>query len=126
MNDAKAFRLLDFDDAANGILAYAVDDGDLSAEDVKPIWQRFEEANANGTRIRIYAEMAALPTPSGGVIIDKLKHLGAILSAMDRLAVVGDAGWMALYAKIVDPITRFEVKHFTIEQRDEAIAWIKD
>ena len=126
MSDAAGFRFLDIDDEANGVLAYAVDGGAISADDVAPIWQRFDDAKANGTRIRVYAEMTAIPSAGGDVIIDKLKHLGSILTALDRLAVVGDAAWMGLYAKIVDPITKFEVKHFTLEQRDAALAWIRE
>ena len=119
-------RMLDFDDAAAGILAYAVGEGRITEDDADPIWKRFDDAKANGTKVRIYAEMHAMPSSSGAVIVDKLKHLGSILSTLDRFAVVGDAGWMGIYAKIVDPITKFEVKHFTLEQRDVAIAWIRE
>jgi len=127
MNDTEKYglRFLDFDDEAAGILAYSADGGEISETDAAPIWQRFEKAQAAGTKIRIYAEMSAIPSVSGGLIFEKLKHLGSILSSLERMAVVGDAGWMGIYAKIVDPITKFDVKHFTLEQRDEAIAWVR-
>ena len=44
----------------------------------------------------------------------------------ERMAIVGDAAWMGLYAKIVDPITKPDIKHFTLDQRDETIAWIRE
>jgi hypothetical protein len=119
------FKFLDFDDEANGILAYSVDGGEITEAAAAPIWQRFEQAKANGTKIRVYAEMSALPGVSGGLIIEKFKHLGSILSSLERMAVVGDAGWMGIYAKIVDPVTKFDVKHFVLDRHDEAIAWLR-
>jgi len=119
------FKFLSFDDEASGILAYSVDGGEITEAAAAPIWQRFEDAKANGTKIRVYAEMSALPSVSGGLIIEKFRHLGSILSSLERMAVVGDAGWMGIYAKIVDPVTKFEVKHFTLDQHDEAIAWLR-
>ena len=58
--------------------------------------------------------------------MDKLKRLGTIFSTMERMAIVGDAGWMDVYAKIVDPITKFDVRHFTVEQKKDAICWLKE
>ncbi len=118
-------RFLEIDDEAAGILAYAVDGGEISERDVASVWTRFENAKVNGKKIRIYAEMSALPGASGAVIVEKFKHLRSIMSTMDRMAIVGDAGWMGVYAKIVDPITKFDIKRFTTEQRDQAVAWIR-
>ena len=124
-NTRTGLRFLDIDNESAGILAYAVDGGQITEADADPIWQRFDDAKANGTKIRIYAEMLALPSASGAVIGDKLKRFGSIMSTMDRMAIVGDAGWMGIYAKIIDPITKPDIKHFTTEQRDDAIAWIR-
>lgn len=126
MNEAAqyGFKFLDFDDEANGILAYAVDGGEISAAEIEPIWRRFDDAKSAGKKVRIYAQMSAFPDVSGELIIEKFKHLGNILSSLERMAIVGDAGWIGIYARVVDPITRFDVRHFTLEQRDEAIAWL--
>ncbi len=32
---------------------------------------------------------------------------------------------MEVYAKIVDPITKFDIKHFTVEQKEDAISWLR-
>jgi hypothetical protein len=119
-------RFLDIDDEAAGILAYAVDGGEITEADVAPVWARFEDAKANDKKIRIYAEMSAIPSTSGGVIVEKLKHLGSIMSTLERMAIVGDAGWMGIYAKLVNPVTKPDIRHFTTEQRDEAVAWIQE
>ena len=124
--DAKmGLRILDIDDEEAGILAYAID-GKISEDDAAPIWRRFEAAKANDKKIRIYAEMSGLPRTSGAVIVEKLKHLSSIMSTMEKMAIVGDAGWIGIYTKIADPITKFDIKHFPTEQKDEAIAWIRE
>jgi hypothetical protein len=128
MNDtvAKGIRFLDIDDEVAGILAYAVDGGEITEDDAAPIWTRFEDAKASDKKIRIYAEMSAIPSATGGMIVEKFKHLGSIMSTLERMAIVGDAGWMGLYAKIVNPVTKPDIRHFTTDQRDEAIAWIQE
>ena len=91
MNDTEKYglRFLNFDDEAAGILAYSVDGGQISEADAAPIWQRFEAAKAADKKIRIYAEMSALPSVSGGLIVEKFKHIG---SHPDRDGTHG-GGW---------------------------------
>ena len=117
-------KILEIDNAETGILAYSIDGGDIPEKASATIWQRFDEAKAKGEKIRLYAEMSALPKVSGKLVMDKLKRLGTIFSTVDRMAIVGYSGWMDIYAKIVNPITNFDVKHFTSDQKEEAIAWI--
>ena len=118
-------RLLDFDDAASGLLAYSVESGELDDAVTALLWQRFDDAKAKGTKIRIYAEMSGLPSVNASMIMDKLKRLGSIMSTVERMAIVGDAGWLDLYARIVDPITKADIKHFTSDRREEALAWLR-
>jgi len=122
----KGFQLLDMDDESAGILAYSIGDGKITEEDAAPIWDRFDAAKANGAKVRVYAEMSAMPSVAGAVILDKLKHLGSIITSLERVAVVGDAGWLAIYAKLVDPITKPDIRHFTMEQKNEAAKWIRN
>ena len=118
-------RLHRFDDAAAGILAYEVDDGELTANKADPVWARFDAAKSEGRKLRLYAEMHAIPHVQGSVMFDKLKRIRTLLSTMERLAIVGDHGWLSIYEKLVDPVTRFDIRHFTSDRADEALAWLK-
>ena len=118
-------ELLESDDVGNGILAYAIGSGEIDDERLAVIWRRFEDAAEAGTKVRIYAEMRAMPSIRGGIVMDKLKRLGTIMSVTERMAIVGDQGWLDLYAKIVDPITKPAIKHFTTDQKEEALAWVR-
>ena len=127
MKDATStgFRLLDFDDETSGLLAYALDEGTLLDQDAAPLWQRFKDAAAKGAKIRIYAEYHGTPKVSGGLVLAKLKTLGSILATMERMALVGDKAWMGLYEKVINPITQCEIRHFSTEERDAALAWLR-
>lgn len=127
MNEAVEYglRMHRFDDPGAGILAYEVDGGGVTEELADPIWARFDEAKADDRKVRIFAEMHAVPHVQGGVILDKLKRMGTLFSTIDRIAIVGDHGWLGIYEKIVDPITRFDIKHFTTDEEDAALEWLK-
>ncbi|THB76115.1 MAG: STAS/SEC14 domain-containing protein [Desulfobulbaceae bacterium] len=126
MIDDSALKLLEIDNASEGILAYSVDSGDISDEVATIIWKRFDDAKAAGSKIRIYAEMSAMPKISGDIVMEKLKRLGTILSTVERFVIVGDAAWMDIYAKIVNPITRYDVKHFPSDQKEAARSWLME
>ena len=126
MNEEKrsGWRLLPMDDEVAGILAYAVDGGEISERDLEPIWARFADAAKSGNKIRIYAEMHAMPSVSGSMILEKFRNLKNIIATVERMALVGDAGWMEIYAKLVDPITKAKIRHFTLERAEEAKNWV--
>ena len=126
MNEATktGWKLLPMDDEGAGILAYAVDGGEIPEEELAPIWARFDAAAERGDKIRIYAEMHAMPSVSGGMIVQKLKHLKNIMSTVERMALVGEKGWMEIYAKLVDPIIKADIRHFTLDQIEAAKNWI--
>lgn len=119
-------KLLEFDNQENGILAYSVDRGKISDEAAALIWERFDDAKKRGTKLRLYAEMLAIPKFSGTLVLDKLKRLGTIFTTVEKMAIVGDAGWMDVYAKIVDPLTKFDIKHFTLDQQEQAKTWVSE
>lgn len=125
-DDAKpGIRLLEVDDPAGGLMAYASQKGEMDEAIIDALYQRFDDAKAAGTKVRVYTEIAGMPSVDASMILDKMKRLGAIMSTLERMAIVGDAGWLDVYAKIIDPLTKPDIKHFTTQQRDEALAWVR-
>ncbi|MEO9576053.1 MAG: STAS/SEC14 domain-containing protein [Tateyamaria sp.] len=122
-DDPNGLVFLDFNDPDAGLLAYAIYGGDLEPESVQPIWDCIDAARENGTKLRLYCELHAMPKPNLSVIGDKLKRLGTIWTHIERMAIVGDQGWLEYYEKIVDPITRFDVRWFPLVDAEEARAW---
>ena len=123
--EKQAFRLLDVDDSEGGLTAYALDEGEVADADLEPLWRRFDEAAVLGKKLRVYAEMHALPTFGRGLVVEKLKRFETIMSTVERMAIVGDAEWLAVYARNINPIIRPEIKHFAMANKDEALAWLR-
>ena len=125
MSEGAGFSLLDIDDPEGGLLAYAMRPGEVTEEQMAPIWQRFDDAKANEKKLRLYAEMHGMPSVDAGIVLDKLKRIGTILGTVERMAIVGDAGWLELYAKVIDPITKPDIRHFGTADKDAALAWLR-
>jgi hypothetical protein len=120
----KSLELLEFDEPEGQLVAYAIH-GKITAEDARPIFERFAAASEAGTKIRVFADMQDYGGFELDVIGEKVKHLGAIFKTIERMAVVGDAGWMAIWAKVFDPVTGPDLRHFSSDQGDAALAWLQ-
>ena len=119
------FQLLDFDDAEAGIIAYSVG-GRITGEEAQVVWDRVDAAAAEDRKLRLYCEMQKFPTSEGSVFLEKMKRLGKLLKTIERMAIVGDQRWLGAYTKIVNPITKTDIRHFPSEEKNDAIAWIRE
>ena len=125
ITEMAGLQFLDFDDAEAGIIAYSVG-GKISGEEAQVVWDRVDAAAAEGRKLRLYCEMQKVPTSEPSVILAKMKRAGKLLKTIERMAIVGDQRWLDAYTKIVDPITKMDLRHFTTEEKGDAIAWIRE
>ena len=116
---------LDFNDPISGILAYRVE-GKVTAEQGHEVFTAIGEAAEEGRKLRLYYEIEGLPTAAPSVYLEKVRSLPAIFKTLERMALVGDQGWLGIYAKLFDPITRMEIRHFLENEADAAIAWLRE
>jgi SpoIIAA-like len=123
--ETPGLQLLDIDDAEAGLIAYTVG-GKITAEQTQEIWDRVDAAAEGGRKLRFYCEMHGFPTAESSVYIEKLKHVGKLMKTIERMAIVGDQRWIGAYTKIMDPITKPDLRHFTSEQVADARAWIRE
>lgn len=117
-------KFLQFDDPEKGVLAYSVDGGKINADTANLIWERIDKAKETNSKIAIYCELNGMPSASAGLIVDKIKRLGAIFSTIERMAIVGDQSWLNLYSKVVDPITSIEIRNFPTNEKEQAQEWV--
>ena len=130
MSEARAeavagFHPLDIDEPEGNLIAYAVG-GKITTEQAQPLFDRIEKAAAEDRKLRLYYEMDGFPSSELGVFFEKMKHMRAIFKAFDRVAIVGDQGWLSVYTKIFDPITKMDIRNFKVEERDAARAWVRE
>ncbi|MDH3842650.1 MAG: STAS/SEC14 domain-containing protein, partial [Myxococcales bacterium] len=108
------------------LIAYSLGEGEVTDDELEPYWKRFDEAVSDGRKLRIYAEMHALPSFGQGLVVEKLKRLTTVTSAVERMAIVGDARWLAAYAKNVSPIIGADIRHFPMADKDAALDWVRE
>lgn len=124
MTAASGWARLEGHDPAAGILAYRVA-GRIEIEQARELFDQIEGASREGRKLRLYYEPQGFPTASPGVVLEKLKRLGTILSVVERMALVGDQRWLRLYTAVFDGITKTELRHFGSDQKDQAWVWIR-
>jgi hypothetical protein len=100
--------------------------GKITAEPAAPIFERFSTAHEAGTKIRIYADMQDYGRFELGVVTDKAKHMRAIFGTVERMAIIGDAGWMTVWATVFDPVTKPHLRPYNTDQGKEALACLRE
>ena len=116
---------LEFNDPASGLLAYRVE-GKVTAEEGQEIFDAIAGAAEEDRKLRLYYEIEGLPTPEPRVYYDKIRSLPAIFKTLERLALVSDQRWLAIYVKLFDPITKMEIRHFHENEKDAALDWLRE
>ena len=125
MHGKPGFRLLDLDVTDENLLAYELNSGKVTDDELAPYWKLYDRAAKEGRRLRIYAEMHALPEFGDGLVVEKLSRFESIEATVERMAIVGEARWLATYAQEVSPLIGVEVRHFRMSERDAARRWIQ-
>ena len=76
-------------------------------------------------RVRVYAEIESLDGVSLDALWKDLRFSCKHIRDVEREAVVTDKQWLANLAQISDKLfSGLEVKHFGLDQKDEARDWI--
>lgn len=120
------FRLLDVDGGGQNLIAYELNEGEVTDDELAPYWKRFDEAVDDGRGLRIYAEMHAKPKFGDGLVLEKLKRFESAKSVIERMAIVGDAEWLPGYARIMAPFMQIEIRHFPMGDKDAAMDWVRE
>ncbi len=99
-------------------------EGELTAEDMKAMIERFQVIVDRGEKALLFIDMQGYDGWEFGVATEKLKHIGMLWKVFDRYAIVGDRRWMEIWVRIVDPLTPQQIRHFSPDKTDEAWTWL--
>ncbi len=109
-----------------GVVAYRLA-GKVSTEEMKSVLDKFREIIDRGERIHIYQEVTSL----GGVELAAFKEkflffLELGWSNFGRVAVVAEKKWIPKLVDLENKLfKRIELKGFAMEEKDQAIAYLK-
>ncbi|ARS38056.1 hypothetical protein CA264_21130 (plasmid) [Pontibacter actiniarum] len=99
--------------------------GSLDKEDYTLIVPSMEEKIDRFGKISLYWEMDNVEGWEPGGLWEDLKFDIQHTNNFNRIAIVGDRNWENWITKLMKPFTSAEVKYFDLQQREEAMAWVR-
>ena len=99
--------------------------GTISKADVEKIHQLIHKIIENGKKADFYFEMEDFEGYTLKGFWEDIKVDSAHISDYGKMAFVGEKKWQEWVAKATDFFTSSEVKYFKIENRTQAMVWIK-
>lgn len=100
-------------------------DGWIDAEDIDRITKLIEPRLKQGERLRIYAEVNNWSGMSLGAFVKDLRFSLKHLQDFDKEAIVSDRKWLQALTAVSNTLfSGIEVKHFTLDEKEQALEWI--
>lgn len=101
-------------------------DGWIDAEDIDRVTDLIEKRLNSGDKLRIYAEVKSWSGMSLGAFIKDLKFSLQHLNNFEKEAIVSECKWLEALAALGNTLfSSIEVKHFTFDEKDRALEWIR-
>lgn len=102
-------------------------DGKVSESEMHEIFTAVNKLAAEGD-VYIYQEISSIGTVEFDAILEKLKFLfSGGLSDIKRIAVVTDKQWLTKIIEWEDKIFKsIDMRGFSLEERDQAIAFLSE
>jgi hypothetical protein len=122
MSDS-GIRFIDPPQPNERVLAYEIT-GHFTGDDMRTFIEKLENISNSGQKALLYQDMAERGGVDFEALTEKLKNLGTIWRAVEKIAVVGEARWLEIYIGIVDHLTPQQMKYFDRSEKDEAFAWL--
>lgn len=110
-------------DAPPGVIGFEVS-GRIEAEDYRDVVLPALERAAQSGEVRFVIIMPGFHGMSAGAVWQDLKIGIEHLRAWKRIAVVTDVDWIHHLTNLFGWMTPGETKTFSLEQRQEAMAWV--
>lgn len=99
--------------------------GKISKNDVEKIHPLIHNIIEKGKKVNFYFEMEDFEGYTLKGFWEDIKVDSAHISDYGKMAFVGEKKWQEWVAKATDFFTSSEVKYFKIENRTQAMVWIK-
>ncbi len=110
-------------DLPAGVIRFEVT-GKIEAEDYRHVVLPAVEGAAESGEVRFLIVISEFHGMSGGAVWQDLKVGIEHLRAWKRIAVVTDVDWIDHLTDLFGWMIPGDTKTFTVQQRDEAIAWL--
>ncbi len=100
--------------------------GKLDKSDINEVIKAIETKFLQYEQVSIYVEVDTFGGITLDALIADLKFVLPNFKRFSKKAVITEKKWIERWIEIADPLfPSIQVKHFTHEQKAEAIAWLK-
>jgi hypothetical protein len=99
--------------------------GKIERADIDRVYERVNEKLAKVDKLSVYVELDQFKGISFDALIEDAKQGIPKLGKIEKKAVVTSAKWLEVFTKVGDKFfPSIEARHFTPEQKEEAMAWV--
>lgn len=117
---------IDFHEEHGGLILVVRATGKLSKADYERFVPETERLISTYGKIRILIEMADFHGWEMGALWEDIKFDVKHFNDIERLAIVGETRWEQAMATFCKPFTSATIQYFTVDQRNQALTWIRD
>jgi hypothetical protein len=102
-------------------------DGPLEAADFERLAKEVDPfIEANGNLAGVMVTTKSFPGwDSFGAVVSHLRFVADHHRRIKRVAAVTDSGFLKIVPRIADHFVEAEVRHFDVDERDQALAWLE-
>jgi hypothetical protein len=96
----------------------------LTEADYQLLLPQFERLLREHGKLRVLLDLTRFTSGEVRPLREDLKIYGSLLSAIERIAMVGDQKWRDWLATVCAPLLTANIRYFDPAQAEEARAWI--
>jgi hypothetical protein len=113
-----------FTTSSDQVVAFKID-GKIQTHDFAQIAEAVEEVLKGHEKVRLLVEIERLDGISLDALMEDLRFAFKHFRDVERKAVVSNRQWHESLAKLSNKLfPGIEIRHFPVEQRDQALEWI--
>ncbi len=101
-------------------------EGKVTKEDLEKFDNIVFEKFRNDQKFNVYAVIGDIDRPSAGAVFQELAVDAKRWSQYNKLAVVSEQDWHDKLTGMIDKLPGVQVKHFPLDQAEQAWDWIKE
>jgi hypothetical protein len=101
--------------------------GKIEKPDIDRVYAQAEEKLAQVDKFSVYVELESFRGIAFDALIEDAKKGIPMIGRLRKKAVVSDAKWLQVFTKVGDKLfPSIEARHFFPDQREQALAWVKE
>ena len=100
-------------------------DGEIQTKEIEALRSEIDSVLAEHGKLRLLFVYEGIGGADPMAIWKDLKLEVRLVSDIEKMAVVSEKGWFGSLAGLLNSITSMEIETFEVDQREDAVRWLK-